>query len=263
MNNILGSNIKYLRKQKGLTQDQLANKIGITRAVIGSYEEGRATPKLSALQTLSHYFSTSLDQLVNIDLNNAQNSDENIIDITGRNMRILSTMVDRDNNELITLVPVKASAGYMTGYTDPDFIDTLSRFTLPLPELSREKTYRAFQIEGESMTPIPSGSYIICEYLQNWNEIKEGKAYILITKQDGVVYKRLYQTDHDYLLLKSDNPEFAPYNVPLSNVMEVWKALGYISFDLPKPDEMNLGKLTALFYKMQHELDELKEKNSD
>ncbi|NJO88055.1 MAG: hypothetical protein HC831_03130 [Chloroflexia bacterium] len=44
-------------------------------------------------------------------------------------------------------------------------------------------------------------------------------------------------------------------------ITEVWKALGYISFSLPEPDEMNIGKLTAMVFKMQNELDELKKKN--
>ena len=265
MDNLLGNNIRHLRKTRGLTQDQLADKIGVNRAMIGSYEEGRAVPKLSALRTLSHYFNVSIDDLVNIDLNSVNSNSGNspAADLTGKGLRVLTTLVDRDNRELITLVPVKASAGYSKGYSDPDFIDTLPRFSLPLPELAYERTYRAFQIDGNSMEPVPSDSYIICEYLQNWNEIKDGKTYILVTREDGIVYKRLFSNDNDSLLLKSDNPEYAPYTVSVNIVSEVWKALGYISFNLPGPDEMHLGKLAAMVYKMQSELDELRKTKSD
>ncbi|HPI46529.1 MAG TPA: S24 family peptidase, partial [Tenuifilaceae bacterium] len=182
------------------------------------------------------------------------------IDSAGKNLRILTTLVDRDDKELITLVPVKASAGYAKGYSDPDFVETLPKFSLPFTELSKERTYRAFQISGNSMEPIPSGAYIICEYLQNWSDVKSGKTYIVVTKDDGVVYKRLYNNDNDTLLLKSDNPEYNPYTIPLNSISEIWKALGYISFALPEPDEMHLGKLAAMVYKMQTELDELKKK---
>lgn len=263
MSKQLGLNIKYLRKVRNLTQDQLADKIGVNRAMIGSYEEGRAAPKLPALQILSHYFNVSIDSLVNIDLSTESSSagDTQNIDSAGKNLRILTTLVDRNDKELITLVPVKASAGYAKGYSDPDYVETLPKFSLPFTELSRERTYRAFQISGNSMEPIPSGAYIICEYLQNWSDVKSGKTYIVVTKDDGVVYKRLYNNDNDTLLLKSDNPEYNPYTIPLNSISEIWKALGYISFSLPEPDEMHLGKLAAMVYKMQTELDELK-KNS-
>ena len=168
--------------------------------MIGSYEEGRAVPKLQALQTMSHYFDVSIDDLINADLQSGKNisGDGHTRDISGKGLRVLTTLVDRDNNELITLVPVKASAGYTAGYADPDFIETLPKFSLPLPELGRERTCRAFQITGNSMEPVPSGSYIICEYLQNWTEIKEGRAYILVTYDDGVVYKRIFHRITSY-----------------------------------------------------------------
>jgi len=263
MSKQLGLNIKYLRKVRNLTQDQLADKIGVNRAMIGSYEEGRAVPKLPALQILSHYFNVSIDSLVNIDLSTESSSagETQNIDSAGKNLRILTTLVDRNDKELITLVPVKASAGYAKGYSDPDYVETLPKFSLPFTELSRERTYRAFQISGNSMEPIPSGAYIICEYLQNWSDVKSGKTYIVVTKDDGVVYKRLYNNDNDTLLLKSDNPEYNPYTIPLNSISEIWKALGYISFSLPEPDEMHLGKLAAMVYKMQTELDELKKKS--
>ncbi len=263
MENYLGLNIKHLRKQRKLTQDQLADKIGVNRAMIGSYEENRAVPKLSVLRIISHYFSVSIDDLVNTDLSIKKTGKDGSlkIDTKGKSLRVLSTIVDRDNQELITFVPVKASAGYTKGYGDPDFIETLPRFSLPFTELSSERTYRAFQISGNSMDPVPSGAYIICEYLQNWEDIRDGKTYVIVTVDDGVVFKRLYKNDDNSLLLKSDNPEYSPYTIPLESISETWKALGYISFSLPEPDEMNLGKLTAMVFKMQNELDELKKKN--
>jgi len=262
MDSSLGLNIRYLRKSKGLTQDQLADKIGVNRAMIGSYEEGRAVPKLSALSILSHYFGVSIDSLVKHDLSTREATEAGgtSIDASGKRLRVLTTVIDREDKEQITLVPVKASAGYLSGYADPDYIETLPRFSLPLPELGRERTYRAFQISGDSMEPLPSGIYIISEYVQNWNDIKEGKTYIVVSLDDGLAYKRVYKGDKA-LILKSDNPKYAPYSISLDSVTEVWKALGYISFALPEPDEMNLGKLSAMFYELKTELESLKEKN--
>ena len=259
MDNALGVNLKHLRKARGLTQDQFADKIGINRAMVGSYEEGRAIPKISVIQDIAHYFNISIDQLVNSEFNTLLNEpDSALIDVKGSNLRVVTTIVDRDNSELITLVPVKASAGYLNGYADPDYIDTLPRFALPLPELSKERTYRAFQIKGESMEPIPSGAYIISEYIQDWQSIKDGKAYILITRDEGVVYKRVFLHSSGELWLKSDNPQFEAYSVHLSRVLEVWKAVGYICTSLPEPDTLSLSKLSALVFEMKQEINELK-----
>ncbi|MCK9206247.1 MAG: LexA family transcriptional regulator [Salinivirgaceae bacterium] len=265
MDELLGLNIKYLRKSKGLTQDQLADKIGVNRAMIGSYEEGRAVPKLSALRVLSHYFGMNIDKLVNTDVSKNQDApNESIyIDPSGKSLRVVTTIVDRDNKEFITLVPVKASAGYLNGYADPDYIETLPRFALPVPELSKEKTYRAFQIKGNSMEPIPSGSYIICEYIRDWNGVKDGQPYVLLTREDGIVFKRVFNQSANSILLMSNNPEYEPFEVTYDAVSELWKALGYISFTLPDANEMSLGKLSAMMFELKSELNAIKNKGTD
>ena len=259
MENIIASNIKFLRKSKDLTQDQLADKIGVNRAMIGSYEEGRAVPKLQVLQALSHYFGITLDALVLNDLANP--IDDMGKDVSGSNLRVVSTIVDRDNNELITLVPVKAAAGYLNGYADPDYVDTLPRFSLPFQEISKERTYRAFQINGDSMDPIPSGAYIISEYIQDWHNITDGKTYVLVTRDEGVVYKRVYMHPSGELLLKSDNPQYETYSVHLSRLLEVWKAVGYICTTIPEPDAVSLRKLATMMQEMKREIEGLKEKS--
>jgi transcriptional regulator with XRE-family HTH domain len=262
MENIIASNIKYLRKSKDLTQDQLADKIAVNRAMIGSYEEGRAIPKLQALQALSHYFGITLDALVLYDLGSSSGTTEQEpIDARGANLRVVSTIVDRDNNELITLVPVKATAGYLNGYADPDYVDSLPRFSLPFQEISKERTYRAFQISGDSMDPIPSGAYIISEYVQDWHNISDGKTYVLVTRDEGVVYKRVYMHSSGELWLKSDNPQYETYSVHLSRVLELWKAVGYICTTIPEPDAVSLSKLSTMMLEMKKEIEELKGKS--
>ena len=257
---MIGQNIKYLRKSKGLTQEEIANKIGVNRAMIGSYEENRAVPKLSVLQNIAHYFSISIDDLINTKLWEKSDDNSSSKYVKGDNLRIISTIVDKDDKELITTVPIQASAGYTKGYTDPDYIEELPHFSMPLMELSKERTYRVFQIKGDSMEPIKSGSYIICEYLQDWKEIIDGKPYIVITQDDGIVYKRLYNRINETgeIVLKSDNPEYNPYSLNIENVFEIWKALGFISFDLPEPDELSMNKLHHMVLEMKKDMDKLK-----
>ena len=256
--NTLSENIRYLRRSKGLTQEDLAVKLGVNRAMIGSYEEGRAVPKLSVLQLIAHTFQVSVDDLIGADLSQKQSGGP-AVDVKGTHLRVLSTVVDSKDREMVTLVPAKAAAGYLNGYADPQFVEALPQFRLPFPELSKERTYRAFQIIGTSMEPIPNGAYIICEYVQNWQYIKNGQTYVLVTRDEGIVFKRVYHQNTE-LMRRSDNPEYKSYSVPLSSLVEVWKATGYICLNLPEPDHMNYHQLSAVVSEMRKELEQLKGK---
>lgn len=260
--NLISVNIKILRKRHGFTQEELARKTGIKRSLIGSYEEGRAVPKMPVLQVLAHVFNTSIDSLISKDFSQTE-QDESVkaASVLNNNLRVLSTVVDGNNKELVTVVPIKASAGYTSGYADPEYIESLPVFSLPLPELSKERTYRLFQIKGDSMMPIQSGSYVICEFVSDYREINEGKAYILVTGKDGIVYKRVYNNVEKTgeFLLKSDNPEYSPYSISANEVLEIWKSLGFISFSLPDADDVSLQKLSFMVNDLKEEVAKLKD----
>ena len=88
----------------------------------------------------------------------------------------------------ISFVPVKAAAGYLAGYSDPEYIDELNTFTLPMLAAG---TYRAFEIVGDSMLPTPSGSVIIGEITNSLEDVKSNQTYILVSRNEGIVYKRV------------------------------------------------------------------------
>ena len=226
----LSDNIKYMRKQMGLTQAELAEKLGLKRPVIGAYEEGRAEPRLQTLTHMASFFGVNIDAIVNTDLSTGESS----TDASGKSLRVLPIAIDaNDNTERTTLVPVKAAAGYTAGYGDIDFVSSLPTFSLPFPELPSDRTYRVFQIEGESMLPIPPGSYVISEYVQDWDNLKTDERYIFITKDDGLVFKRVRVHPHkrSYELI-SDNADFKPYFIKQSQVLEVWRAKGMMTFNM-------------------------------
>jgi transcriptional regulator with XRE-family HTH domain len=234
----LNKNLKHLRLRKRLSQGKLSNRIGIGASSISAYEKKRSTPKITTLLKYSKFFNRNLDELVNEDI--SKSDQEKTKDIKGDKLRILPILVDSQNEEMISLVPVKAAAGYLNGYSDAEFIGELPNFRMPFAELSENKTYRAFQIEGNSMLPVPAGSYIICEYVQDWELIKENSCCIVVTSDDGIVYKRVKKDfKNNQLLLKSDNPEYLSFEVSLNQVLEVWKSLGFVSFNLPAAPETN------------------------
>ncbi|MEE9374098.1 MAG: helix-turn-helix domain-containing protein [Saprospiraceae bacterium] len=258
----LNHNIKYLRKQKSLTQTEIAEKIGIKRSLIGAYEEHRAEPKIETIQKVAYLFNLSLDALINQDLSKGLDADGP--DAIGRTLRVLPIVVDRQNKEMISIVPVSARAGYMHSYSDPEYIQELPKFNLPLTELYPDKSYRIFQIEGDSMLPVTPGSYVICEYTENWEEMKLGQGYMLITKSNGILFKRVWEDEKkDYLLLKSDNPQHEPFDINKKELVEVWKSLGLITFDMPeeqKPKEKKTDDLVSVINQLQEDVKKLKDR---
>ncbi|MCZ4410480.1 helix-turn-helix domain-containing protein [Cryomorphaceae bacterium 1068] len=226
---LLSENIRFLRKEVGLTQSELAERVGVNRPVIGAYEEGRAEPRIQTLKLMAHFFKVSVDDILDKDLSTGEHS----ADVSGKSLRVLAVAVNDDTEERATLVPVKAAAGYLSGFGDMEFVGSLPQFSMPFPELPPDRTYRVFQIEGESMLPIPAKSYVISEYVQDWTDLKTDERYVFLTKDEGVVFKRVRIHPHmrSYELI-SDNPAFKPYFIKQSQVLEVWKVRGIIGFDL-------------------------------
>lgn len=253
---IVTSNIRHLRKHAGYTQAQLAEKLDIKRSLVGAYEEGRAEPKLSTLVNVAKLFDVSLDELITADLSEpgykpAANTSG------GGKLRVLAITVDQDERENIELVPHKASAGYLNGYADPEFIEELPRFRLPT--LGSGGTYRAFEITGDSMLPIPSGAVIVGRYVEEWSSIKDGTPCIIVSEKEGVVFKRIYNKlkEGSTLRLHSDNPLYSPYEVHLEDVLEIWEARSYISSTFPIAD-LSLDKLSSIVLDLQKEMQKLK-----
>lgn len=56
--------LKILRRQYGLTQSQLAEKLGISTSTIGMYEQGRRTPNHKTLLSICRLFKISIDYLL-------------------------------------------------------------------------------------------------------------------------------------------------------------------------------------------------------
>jgi transcriptional regulator with XRE-family HTH domain len=251
---IISSNIKFLRKRRGLTQQQFADQIGIKRSLVGAYEEERAEPKYEWLKNIASFFDITVDDFINETIN-----DKWVPKPKGdpANLRILTISVDKDENENIEMVPMKASAGYLNGYADPEYVAQLPKFYLPM---FKNGTFRAFEIKGDSMLPLASGSIIIGEYLENWGDIKSGDTYVVVSKNDGVVYKRVMGKfkDQKKLKLVSDNPVYEPYEINGEDVLEIWKAKGYISTELPQPaPEPTMESLTAMMAQMQRSISKL------
>lgn len=256
----LSGNLKLLRKRKGKTQEEAALEMGTKRVSINSYENGIAEPTIETLLKISDYYKISLDTVLRVDLGSLSEIQLKEIEggydtfIKGTKLRVLATTVNNNDRENVELVPLKAKAGYTAGYNDPQFISGLPTFQLPF--LSRERKYRTFQIEGDSMLPIPDKSYVICEYVDNWYDINDGNAYVVLTENDGLVFKVAFNhiKKNRSLLLKSLNPIYHPYEIEIKDIKEVWKFVNYISGELPT-EGMTMEALVSTVMQLKNDMD--------
>jgi transcriptional regulator with XRE-family HTH domain len=209
-----GSNFRYLRKLRGWTQEVFAQKLEIKRSLVGAYEEDRAEPRLDTLERVCKIFKLSFEELLLQDLSAAKSATY----LDKRRQQKLES-----DSQTIAYVPVKAAAGYLAGYADSDFVDELNTFTLPM--LS-QGFYRAFEIVGDSMLPTPSGSVIVGQKVERPDDIKSNNTYIVISKNEGIVYKRIMKNNRskNKITLISDNPLYEPYQIEANEILEVWQA---------------------------------------
>jgi DNA-binding XRE family transcriptional regulator len=272
---MINTNLKFCRRELALTQAQMADKLGIKRSLVGAYEEGRAEPRLATLVNMARLFGITLDQLVTTDFSkkkntkiigslpppdpNASGTDDNPEppSPTGGKLRVLAFTVDKDQNENIELVPQKAAAGYLNGYADREYLEVLPKFRLPM--LTQAGTYRAFEIAGDSMLPIASGTVIVGRYVDEWSSIKDGTPCIVVSSRDGIVFKRVFNKlrSNAMFVLHSDNQNFSPYDVKADEVLEIWEAKSYISSTFPIA-ELSLERVASLVLDLQQQVALLK-----
>jgi transcriptional regulator with XRE-family HTH domain len=245
---IAGQNLKYLRKLRGWTQEEFATRLKIKRSLLGAYEEERAEPRIEVLEIAGDIFKLTLDELLLKELSESKGNY-----LAKRRAQKMAAGVAE-----IQMVPVKAAAGYLAGYADPDFLDELNTFTLPM---LAPGNYRAFEIVGDSMLPTPSGSVIVGEKIDDLEEVKSNQTYVVVSRSEGIVYKRVMKNNRlkNKLTLISDNTVYQPYNVNAEDVIEVWKAQMVIS-KANTQQRWDVNQLADLVSNLQNQVSVLKKK---
>lgn len=219
---MLAQNLKHLRAIANLSQAELAEKLGIPRTTLSAYERDFVEPNIDLLKRFGSFFKVQIDDLVSF------NIEEKLAQTNNNPLKVLAISVDSENNNNIELVNAKAEAGYLDSFSDPEFIRDLPKISFPnIPQ----GTYRGFEIRGDSMLPLEPGSIVISAYVEKLNEIKDDKTYVVISKSEGVVYKRVKNLANEKaLLLSSDNENYTPYKLDYNEVAEVWQYYAHLSF---------------------------------
>ena len=254
MNKNIHKNIRHLRKLRGLTQEQFAEELKVPRSRIGSYEEGRSEPPIAMLIALSGFFKVPVDILIKNDLTRAQ--DHSFIEI-GQQRVLFPIQVDEGNENMIEVVPVKASAGYLLGYDDPEYIEQLEKIKLPFLPTGK---HCAFPIKGDSMLPLKDGSYVVARFVESLNDIKDGTTYVVVTLNNGITYKRVENNlkTKGSIRLSSDNKAYEAFDVPAAEIVELWEFTCSINTQEYDAQELKISSIAQMLTDLQVELQSLR-----
>lgn len=177
------SNLQFLRRRSGMTQEKLASHLGVSRQAISKWESGETLPEVTTLLQLSQLFSCNMDDLLRQELSRTDSPVE-IVNVKGFTMarhRILSSHAEQDLRELMKIWADRQ------GLEDPTLL--LWNF----PYVSQEQKQR-FSLEGfeaacilpENFTPTDS-SYPVsrqddCTYALLTIEEPEGRSSLQIAR---------------------------------------------------------------------------------
>ncbi|MGB0429447.1 MAG: XRE family transcriptional regulator [Bacteroidia bacterium] len=212
---------------KKLSQQAFADDFGLTRANIGSYEEGRAEPKIAIVVEIANKFGVSVESLLNNELkvNDIINykADEKLV------LNSKKVSPDEQGNE-IPLISASNYAGYIENEGSVDFVSILPKVLIPG---YKHKASRAIEVANNELIDRSEGVFekdiLIC-IKRDANIISnliEGEIYAVLVR--GHLYLRRLVFGMGCLELHTDNRFYAPIEVFPEDVKEIWQANTIIS----------------------------------
>lgn len=251
---IFPDNLRFLRDKQNLSQQKISDTLLITRSRYVKYEDGTSEPPIEILLRISKYFSISIDLLVSVDIRKYPL--EEMLNLPDNRILIPIT-VDSSGNNQIEIIPQKASMGYLNGYSDPEYIESLQTISLPF---LRNGKFRAFPADGDSMPPYKDGTFIVGKYVENLADLKTDKTYVFITTNDGITYKRFQFHEGNFIRVKSDNSFYEPLKIPLTEIKEIWEFACSINTQEYDPDEFSGQNIHSLFTEIKTDLKNINDK---
>jgi transcriptional regulator with XRE-family HTH domain len=142
---------------------------------------------------------------------------------------------------------------YLANCQKVDYLRSLPTISLPFINSDRS---RAFEMGGDF--PMQN-SIVIGVGISDWTEINDGKFYLLVTAQQGVIYRRVYNQVKikGALLLSSDNSSIPSFEISIKDVVEIWEVNSFISQQLPEP-HISLERVKNIVDDLTNELDRLR-----
>lgn len=192
-------NLKQIRKSNGLTQSQMADKLGITQASYSRIESGKTSISFDVEEALKKEFDVEID----------------INDIPKRSVPFYN--IDVYGTAAPIMEDIKA--------LEPEYFITIPFF---------KGCDFAVRMKGKSMYPLyRPGDVMVCKRITNKQFIVYGEAYLIITKSDNLRTVKFLQedlNDNTCLIMAPYNREqFNPQSLPKNEILELFEVKGTIS----------------------------------
>ncbi|MDT7832384.1 S24 family peptidase [Flavobacteriaceae bacterium S356] len=235
--------IRAIIEEFKLNNYSFSKRIGVTSTTVDSIVNGRPQPDGTRKKTKPGYdVLKAIIEEFDIDPDYLFGKSTQMLKAASSNMTSYSGMpqvvaVNQTGNENVVYVPIKARAGYLNGYGDAEYIETLPSFNMP--HLTNG-SYRCFEVYGNSMVrTFFDGDLVFGKYVESLSDIKDGRIYVIVSKNDGIVLKRVINRieERGKLILKSDNKNgnYPTYTIDAEEVMEVWYVTMFASKQMPEP----------------------------
>ena len=227
----LAQRIKIIRKQLEMSQTEFANAIGITQTSLSQIEGEKNGISYDVYKAIVGKFNVDplwlMDGKGEMYISNEAKKKSGALPLV--------VQISGDEEENIVMVDRKAAAGYLQGQSDPDYIAKLPSFRLPG---FYGKTFRAFEIIGDSMLPgIHPGDMLVGGYVEELAHIKKGNVYIVVMHDGSIVAKRINPLGNNVFELRSDNLVYEAYAVKAEDIGQVWQVEARITKDIDTPDD--------------------------
>lgn len=214
---MFGSNLKKLREDAGLSQEQLGEVIGVSKSTIGMYEQGKRMPNTNTiLKDIASYFGVSIDYLVGF------NSVENNIepDISEDLSRFGLHPIHRKKIPMLGKIacgePIMCEESYET------FVDTGADINADF----------CLAAQGDSMinARILDGDIV---FIREQEMVENGEIAAVIVNDSEITLKRFfYYPELNQVVLQPENPSFRPMiymNEELAHIRVLGKAVAFTS----------------------------------
>ena len=185
----VGKLIAKLRKEKNMTQEELADKFGITGKSVSKWERGINAPDIGTLEPLSLELGISINELLSgeIDINKNNQNDNTIIDI----LNYYNTKFKHKNLLMITIIVIIVSLLFSLIFTINNFNKCSVYSIASGDQLATIDGYMIFN-QSEKIIVI-NNIFFTDEYAGTANELKAKNVHLSLISGKKVIFNNLYE----------------------------------------------------------------------
>ena len=233
-------NLKTIRQLYNLTQEEFAAALGITRELVNKMEKGRTGVSKATRLLVQEFLKSRKSE----EISHSGSGDVEIFGTPRQPYHLeRREQKGRPLKAEAPLVGIKAQAGFIRGFEQVDYLDTLEKYSLPPGVNPVGAVWSYFEVDGDSMEPtIYSGDVILASMMQqeDWNDVRNFHVYVILTG-DQLLVKRVFRKNEKEWVLVSDNEEVQPQVLlPVDQIRQVWTFRRHIRSRMPQPREFRI-----------------------